>query len=109
VTSARHETSSSGSTASSVKPVANAPAESASSGALSGQLSPSFAVAVVPLEGPATWTVVTSAPATLTLRCANQSISVQTSFVIGPNEHCQLTITPATTATSLTWQLTPST
>ncbi|HEV3187443.1 MAG TPA: hypothetical protein VGZ04_05270 [Acidimicrobiales bacterium] len=76
---------------------------------LSGQLSPSFAVADVPLKGPGTWTVATSAPAALTLRCANQSIRVQTSFVIGAHERCQLTITPVTSSTSLTWQLTPST
>jgi hypothetical protein len=106
-TNERRATSSSSGTASNVKPVANAPAESASSGVLTGQLTPSFAVADVPLDGPGTWSVATSAPATLTLRCANQSINVQTQFVIGARERCQLTITPAKTSTSLTWQLTP--
>jgi hypothetical protein len=106
-TNVRQETSSSNGTASNVKPVASAPAESASSGVLTGQLSPSFAVADVPLDGPGTWSVATSAPAALTLRCESQSISVQGQFVIGVREHCQLIITPATPATSLTWQLTP--
>src|SRR6202035_3854287 len=107
VTSVRRATSSSSATASNAKPVANAPGESASSGVLTGQLTPSFAVADVPLDGPGTWSVATSAPATLTLRCANQAISVQAQFVLGAREQCQLTITPATSSTSLTWQLTP--
>lgn len=106
-TNALHETNSSHGTASSAKPVANAPAESASSGVLTGQLTPSFAVADVPLDGPGTWSVATSAASLLTLRCANQSISVQAQFVIGAREHCQLMITSATTSNSLTWQLTP--
>jgi hypothetical protein len=107
VTNVRHVTSSSPGTASNAKPVASAPAESASSGVLSGQLNSTFAVADVPLDGPGTWSVATSAPAALTLRCGNQSISVQTQFVIGAHEGCQLIITPAKPATSLTWQLTP--
>jgi hypothetical protein len=75
---------------------------------LTGQLSASFPVADVPLDGPGTWSVATSAAATLTLRCANQSIRLQTQFVIGAREQCQLIITTATTSTSLTWQLTPN-
>ncbi|HUY17088.1 MAG TPA: hypothetical protein VMV11_05955 [Acidimicrobiales bacterium] len=106
-TNAPHETNSSLGTVSSAKPVANAPAENASSGVLTGQLTPSFAVADVPLDGPGTWNVATSAASILTLRCANQSISVQAQFVIGAREQCQLILTPATTSTSLTWQLTP--
>ncbi|MHB8380527.1 MAG: hypothetical protein ACYDB2_11580 [Acidimicrobiales bacterium] len=106
-TNALHETGSSLGTASSAKPVANAPAENASSGVVTGQLSPSFAVADVPLDGPGTWVVATSASSHLTLRCANQTVSVQGQFVIGPREHCQLIITPAMTSASLTWQLTP--
>ncbi len=106
-TNVRHERSSSSGTASNVKSVANAPAESASSGVLTGQLTPSFAVADVPLVGPGTWNVATSAPTTLTLRCENQSVSVSTQLVIGAHEHCQLIITPVTRGSSLTWQLTP--
>ncbi|HVA53611.1 MAG TPA: hypothetical protein VNF05_08890 [Acidimicrobiales bacterium] len=103
----RHAPSSSSGTASNVKPVANAPGENASSGVLTGQIDPSFAVADVPLDGPGTWSVVTSAAATLTLRCENQSISVQAQFVIGARERCQLIIVPSTPSTSMTWQLTP--
>ena len=106
-TNAPRETNSSHGTVSSAKPVANAPAENASSGVLTGQLTPWFAVADVPLDGPGTWNVATNAVSILTLRCANQSISVQAQFVIGAREQCQLIITPATTSTSLTWQLTP--
>jgi len=105
--SVRHATNSSRGTASNDKPVANAPAESAANGALSGQLTPSFAVADVPLDGPGTWNVVTSAPVKMTLRCESQSVNVQAQFVIGAHERCQLTITPATPSTTLTWQLTP--
>jgi hypothetical protein len=117
VTSSRHVTStsatkgvsSSSGTGSSVTSIASAPAENSASGALSGQLSARFAVAVVPLEGPGTWTVASDAPIDVTLSCQGSSIDVQTQFEIGAHEACQVTITPASPTTSLTWQLTPST
>jgi hypothetical protein len=43
----------------------------------------------------------------VTLSCQGTAINVQTQFVIGAHEVCQVTISPATTTTSLTWQLLP--
>ena len=54
--------------ASNVGAVDNARAVSATSGALSGQLSPSFNVADVPLAGPGTWSMTTSSPSPETNR-----------------------------------------
>ncbi|HEY5111703.1 MAG TPA: hypothetical protein VII67_05155 [Acidimicrobiales bacterium] len=76
-------------------------------GELSGQLTPSFDVADVPLDGPGTWTLVTSAPAAATLQCANASTNVQSQIVIAAKSSCQFIITPVTRSNSLTWQLTP--
>jgi hypothetical protein len=95
--------------ASNVGAVDNARAVSATSGALSGQLSPSFNVADVPLAGPGTWSMTTSSPARTTVQCANLEARVQTQIVIGSKENCQLIITAVPPATSLTWQLTPVT
>ena len=100
--------SSSSATASNVEPVANAPDVSASNGVLSGQLSPSFAVADLPLAGPGTWDVASSAPVTVTLTCSGATIPVESQFEIAANEQCQVSITSTTPKTSLTWQLTPA-
>jgi hypothetical protein len=108
-TSAPNGASSSSVTDSNDTFIAKAPAETSASGALSGQLSARFAVAVVPLEGPGTWLVSDSAPIDVTLSCQGTAIDVQTQFEIGAHEECQVTITPASATTSLTWQLTPST
>jgi hypothetical protein len=82
---------------------------SATSGALTGRLHPSFEVADVPLAGPGTWLITTSAPARTTVQCANLETKVQTQVVVGSKESCQLIITAVSPATSLTWQLTPVT
>jgi hypothetical protein len=106
-TSVSQNASSSSATASSVEPVANAPDVNASNGALSGRLSPSFGVADLPLAGPGTWDVASSAPVTVTLACSGATIPVELQFVIGANEQCQVSITATIPKTSLTWQLTP--
>jgi len=108
-TNAPHASFSSNEIASSVGPVANAHAESAASGALSGRLRPSFEVADVPLVGPGTWSITTSSPARITMQCANLEARVQTQIVVGSKETCQLIIAGVTPETSLTWQLTPVT
>jgi len=102
-----HARGSSIATGSNVKAVANAPAETVASGALSGQLSPSFNVADVPLEGPGTWSLATSSMSNTTLQCSNRTVVVQSSIVVGAKQQCQLIITAANPATNLTWQLTP--
>jgi hypothetical protein len=87
--------------------VASAAAENASSGALSGQLSSAFNAADLPLAGPGTWDVASSAPVDVTLACSGTTIPVTSQFVIGAKEQCQVSISAATPGSSLTWQLTP--
>jgi hypothetical protein len=106
-TRTQHANNSSHKTDSNVRPVVVASGESVTSGVLSGQLTPSFNVADVPLDGPGTWTLDTSAPATATLLCAGASTSVQGQIVIAAKSSCQFIITPITRSNSLTWQLTP--
>jgi hypothetical protein len=105
--SASRSDSSSSAIASNVGPVASASAENASNGVLSGQLSPDFRVADLPLAGPGTWDVASSAPVSVTLACSGTSIPVTSQFVIGAKEQCQVSITASTPGSSLTWQLTP--
>jgi hypothetical protein len=106
-TSASRNASSSSATASSVEPVANAPDVNATNGVLNGRLSPSFDVADLPLAGPGTWDVASSAPVTVTLACSGATIPVESQFVIGAHEQCQVSITATNPKASLTWQLTP--
>jgi hypothetical protein len=94
-------------TASNVKSSVNASADSASSGVVSGQLSPTFAVADVPLRGPGTWSVATSAPATVKLTCAGATITVDGQFEIAARTTCQVTIATMGPNRSVTWELTP--
>ncbi|HWD97071.1 MAG TPA: hypothetical protein VG246_11690 [Acidimicrobiales bacterium] len=94
-------------TASNAGSVVSAPAESASSGVLSGHLSPSFDVADLPLAGPGTWDVASSSPVSVNLACSGTSIPVSSQFVIGAKEQCQVSIIATTPGSSLTWQLTP--
>jgi hypothetical protein len=96
-------------TVSNGKSSVNASAASASSGVVSGQLSPTFAVADVPLRGPGTWIVATSAPAAVSLACAGSSIAVSGQFEIAAHTTCQVTITPMGSNRSVTWELTPTT
>ena len=100
--------SSSGATDLNVKSSANASAASASSGAVSGQLSPTFNVADVPLQGPGNWTVASSAPVSVTLNCAGSTIAVNGQFVIAAHTTCQITITAETPSQFVTWELTPT-
>jgi hypothetical protein len=106
-TSVSRNASSSSGTASNVGSVASASAENASNGALSGQLSLAFNVANLPLAGPGTWDVASSAPVSVTLACSGTTIPVTSQFVIGAKEQCQVSITATTPESSLTWQLTP--
>jgi hypothetical protein len=98
---------SSGVTVSNVKSSENASVASASSGVVSGQLSPTFAVADVPLRGPGTWGVATSAPATVKLTCAGATITVNGQFEIAAHTTCQVTIATMGPNRSVTWELTP--
>jgi hypothetical protein len=106
-TNVSRSASSSSATASNVGSVASASAENASSGVLSGQLRPAFNVADLPLVGPGTWDVASSAPISVTLACSGTTIPVASQFVIGAKEQCQVSITATTPGSSLTWQLTP--
>jgi hypothetical protein len=87
----------------------NASVASASSGDVSGQLSPAFDVADVPLRGPGTWNVATSAPAAVNLACPGASITVNGQFEIAARTTCQVTIAPMGPDRSVTWELTPTT
>jgi glutamate dehydrogenase/leucine dehydrogenase len=107
-TIAAPDKNSSGVTVSNVKSSASASVANASSGVVTGQLSPTFAVADVPLRGPGTWTVATSAPAKVNLSCAGATIKVEGQLEIAANTTCQVTITPMGLNHSLTWELTPS-
>ncbi len=106
-TSAPSDDVSSSSTASSDRPIASASAVTAASGALSGQLGPSFESAEVPFEGPGTWTIAASAPVRATLLCQGTAIDLTSEFTVGARDYCQLSLSPATPGASLTWQVTP--
>ncbi|HEY5266473.1 MAG TPA: hypothetical protein VIJ40_06650 [Acidimicrobiales bacterium] len=106
-TIARHAVGSSKKIASSVKTVAVASGETVANGDLSGQLAASFSVADVPLDGPGTWSLNTSAPANATLQCANAVAIVQSQVVVAAKDSCQFIIKSLNPSSSLTWQLTP--
>ena len=80
---------------------------SAVSGPTSGVLSPTFDVADVPVQGPGTWLLSTSAPTTARLQCGSSQVSVTQQVVITGNETCDLELTSSADETS-TWQLTPA-
>lgn len=92
-------------------PPSAAPSASASvaGGALDGRLTPADDLAVVPLAGPGTWSLVASAPVTATLQCGSVSAEVTSEFTIGADQHCQVSIIGATPGATLTWQLSPIT
>jgi hypothetical protein len=94
-------------TSSTVRSPAPAPSVSVSSGVVTGALSRAFAVAVVPLRGPGTWTLSSSAPITAQLLCPNVSGPVNTLIVVNGTQSCQLQLTSANAEVSPTWQLTP--
>jgi hypothetical protein len=79
------------------------------SGASSGVLGHGFEVVDVPLQGPGTWTLSTSAPTLQSLQCGDQTTLVQQLVVVGATQSCQLAISSTSSGASLTWQLTPTT
>lgn len=95
-------------TASNVGFVASAPAVSASSGALRGSITPALGVAVVPLAGPATWLLSAGADLDATLQCGGATVAVESPFVVGAGENCQLTLAPIDSSLTVTWLLTPT-
>src|SRR5664279_911698 len=94
-------------TGSIVRSPAHAPSVSVSSGVVTGALSRAFAVAVVPLRGPGTWTLSSSAPINAQLLCPNVSGPVNALIVVNGVQSCQLKLTSANAEASPTWQLTP--
>lgn len=95
-------------TGSTATPVAPASGSNVSSGGLEGNLDHAFPVAVVPLQGPGTWTLVTSAAVRSLLNCATTSSSVTGRVVIAQSQSCQLEITSSNPEVSQTWQLVPA-
>ncbi|MGC2485596.1 MAG: hypothetical protein WA359_05085 [Acidimicrobiales bacterium] len=95
-------------TASNAKSNANASAANASNDVVSGLLSPTLAVADVPLRGPGTWQVDSSAPVTVTLTCGGSTIPVETQFEIAARTSCQVTLSNPSPAQNITWELVPS-
>lgn len=94
-------------TSSIVRSPAHAPSVSVSSGVITGSLSRAFAVAVVPLRGPGTWTLSSSAPIIAQLLCPNVSGPVNALIVVNGVQSCQLKLISANAEVSPTWQLTP--
>ncbi len=95
-------------TSSIARSVALAPSANASSGALEGILDRSFPVADVPLQGPGSWTLTTSAATRSLLACSAASSPVATRVVIKISQSCQLEITSSSPGVSQTWQLIPT-
>ena len=97
-----------GSISSTATSVALAPNVNASSGALEGTLNPNLEVADVPLQGPGTWTLATSAQSHSRLSCSSVSEAVVARVSILSTQSCQLVITSFSPGVSQTWQLTPT-
>ncbi|MDE3065267.1 MAG: hypothetical protein KGJ36_06325 [Acidobacteriota bacterium] len=94
-------------TASSARSPAPAPRVSVASGALAGRLTPAFAVAVIPLRGPGTWTLSGSTTLRATLNCPSVSGPVVGTVQVTGSQDCQLTVSSSDASTSSTWLLTP--
>lgn len=95
-------------TASNGRSPASALSESVASGSLEGTLSAGFAVAVVPLQGPGTWTLGGSSTISALLDCPSVSGPVVGVVVIADRQSCQLELTSTNVEASPTWQLTPA-
>jgi hypothetical protein len=95
-------------TSSTVRSVALAPSANVSSGALEGSLDHALSTADVPLQGPGSWTLTTSAKVRSLLECNTLSGTVVTRVIIKNNQSCQLEITSIGPEVSQTWQLTPT-
>ncbi len=106
-TNAARVKSSSSVTDSNAKSNVSASAANGSSGVV-GQLSATFNVADVPLQGPGTWEVATSAPASVTLTCAGAVITVDEEFVIAAHTTCLVELTAEAPNHFVTWELTPT-
>ncbi|HTT59398.1 MAG TPA: hypothetical protein VMF33_05070 [Acidimicrobiales bacterium] len=65
-------------------------------------------MADVPLRGPGTWEVATSAPVSATLTCAGSTITIETQFEIAAHTLCQVAISARSTQ-NITWELVPTT
>lgn len=101
-----HPVSSTAASSSSTAASATASAgASATSGPVGGQLGGGLSSVVVPLAGPRTWTLTSSAPLGATLACGAQTATVAATFVVGSTP-CQLALVDPTGQT-VTWQLTP--
>jgi len=95
-------------TRSTAKPVASVPNANAMNGALTGTLGPTLVVVAVPLRGPGTWTLTSSASTSQILSCGSVTSPVTSQVVVGDAQICQLEIT-STSGEASTWQLTPTT
>jgi len=95
-------------TSSTVRSVALALSANVSSGALEGSLNHAFPTADVPLQGPGSWTLTTSAKVRSLLECKTLSATIVTRVIIKNNQSCQLEITSIGPEVSQTWQLTPT-
>ena len=77
-------------------------------GVLAGVIDSELNVVDVPLAGPGSWTLLTSAPTVQRLECAQQTAPITSTVVVGISQTCQLVISATTTGTSVQWQLTPA-
>ncbi len=78
---------------------------SATNGPVAGRLDAALASVVVPLAGPRTWTLASSAPLSATLACGAQETTVTATFAVGSTS-CQLDLADPT-GQAVAWQLTP--
>jgi hypothetical protein len=79
-----------------------------SSGVVAGQLTRTFAVADVPLQGPGSWLLVTNGTTQQKLHCGLQETIVTNMAVIGANQSCQFEISAMGATMPISWQLTPA-
>jgi hypothetical protein len=103
-TSARRSFAATGSNAKSSAPEPSAPDLR---GALTGAFRADFRVVDVPLVGPGTWTLWSSASLRAQLICPSVAGPVVGTIQIVRAEHCQLELSPTSAQESPTWQLTP--
>ncbi|MBW4077559.1 MAG: hypothetical protein HIU84_03410 [Acidobacteria bacterium] len=95
-------------TSSIAKSIALAPNKNVSSGALAGTLSVAQPVVDIPLEGPGSWSIATSAPALEVLACGGSTQSVAVQFTITLHQSCQLVITSTNHEVRPSWRLIPT-
>ncbi len=93
------------SSSSTVPSVSASAGASPTSGPVAGRLDAGLASVVVPLAGPRTWTLASSAPLGATLDCGALETTVATTFAVGSTP-CQLTLVDPM-GQAVAWQLTP--